>query len=695
MDARVSHRLDIRPFPAHEDGSIGRISRWTHPVHDLLQASGGYQFMVICLCLLSLTVGIVFHRSVYSIYVQGIELPELLRENGYRGVSELDRLLISLTTAERSQASIRGELKDVRETSERLRSLVEETQSGLGRDSPTEAKDVAASAALARFDALLDLVSKLETGGLDPADLAFPYRLFLTELRATRSAYLSFLDEVTLAEDRLRQHLKTQMTFLAWCFWIFLTFSAFAGAAFLRLLRDEVTQRIARERAECGANYQAYYDITTGLANRFQFDDRLGTWITSAREPTLILVDIDRFYRFNDCFGRVSGDVVLKELAFRLRKLADRCDGFAARLAGDDFALVIGEKDHKCLHVLSREITDSCQLPVARAGQNLMVSVSVGVAPFAALVGEANVSQERLVSMATFALDSAKAKGGGGIEIFDLEISKRFLDRRAIAARLPRAIENGEVQMFFQPQFDLERNCIYGFEALARWFIDETSVPILELTRIAEAEGQIGDFDRFMLAEAIRSISNWNRSHRTRYSVSVNVSALNVSDLQIVDFIASCLDANALPASLLTIEVTESIELDHAGKAIETLQKLRSLGCRVSVDDFGTGYSSLGYLRGIEIDEVKIDRAFVADIDKSASARSFLQSVLQLPDSMGHSVVLEGIETAPQRDAAQALGARRIQGFLIGRPRPALEWLAQTTYRGRTKLVAGNDRKSA
>ena len=285
-----------------------------------------------------------------------------------------------------------------------------------------------------------------------------------------------------------------------------------------------------------------------------------------------------------------------------------------------------------------------------------------------------------LMRTADFALESAKRKGGGAIEIFGAELARRFVDRRTMAERLPQAIAEKNLQIFLQPQCELNAGRVFGFEALARWFLNGVAVPAPELVKVAEEEGIIGDLDRYMLRESVRILATWNRSHRSSFSVSVNVSALHLTSNEIVDHVRACLAHNDLPAHLLTIEITESVELDHNGSAAQVIQELRSLGCRVSIDDFGTGYSSLGYLREIDFDEIKIDRAFVSDIAASEQAREFLASVLQLPRCLGRRVVVEGIETDEQKEIARSLGAEFIQGYLVGKPRPAMEWLAESTY---------------
>lgn len=637
--------------------------------------------MVICLCLLSLTIGLYFHRSIHGIYSQRAELSEFLNDSGHRAVAELDEVLLALAPAGFAESSTRYDLSGVRDLAARLRSLVEEAQSIVPASNSASGPVAAALGTIGRTEALdrlaFDLTAKT---ALTPDGL----RRLTGELRATRTAYLLFLDEVSLVEERLVMQLQSRLGILTFWFWLFLAFSAFAGTVFLRLFRDEITQRLARERAERRADFLAYFDPLTGLGNRFQFEDRLADWIASQPHFAVLLVDIDRFCKFNGRHGRVSGDVVLKEIAFRLQSLAEKFGGYSARLAADDFALVVPEDNPERLLEISSQILRSCRAPVTRAGQTLSVSVSVGAAAYNGAGGREAWGHERLMNMATFALDSAKRKGGGVDELLDEDLARKFLDRKAVAEKLPRAIADGKLQVYLQPQFDIERGQVFGFEALVRWFIDGISVPPAELARISEEEGYIGDLDRFMLERAIRIVATWNRSHRSAFSVSVNFSALNMADETIVEFVETCLEGYSFDASLLTIEVTESIELDQQGKAADILQKLRSLGCKISIDDFGTGYSSLSYLRQIGIDEVKIDRSFVSDIEHSASAREFLQSILQLPKCLGHRVVVEGIETEQQRTLIERLGAQCIQGYLIGEPRPALEWLAATTYKRRT-----------
>lgn len=693
MDSRLDNTPGSCGLATFEQAGVGHVSRVARPVFELLHARGGYQFVVIFLCLLSVTIGLFFHRAYGAIHLQRTELASFVETHGHQGLAALDDVLLTISSAERSRDELRHALQLSRTLARRLRHAMDEAVMVLRDGDFADGPLAATRANVAHLEALGLLARELEAETRQARDPDAAFGQLGARLHALRTAYLLFLDEAMLAEARLDLRFQDRLAVLSWLFWLCLAVGAFAGMLVFRLLRDEVAERLARERAERRADFLAYFDPATGLGNSFQFEDKLAGWIASGRRLALVLVDIDGFRQFNERFGRVSGEVVLKEVAYRLQTIVESNGGFAARLADDDFALVVPEDELERLSAIAGDVTERCRAPVTRAGQTLAITVSVGIAPYHSAADGHYLGPERLLSMARFALDDAKMIGGGASRVFDQDLVDRFLDRKTIAENLPRALAEGELQVFFQPQFDLERDAVSGFEALVRWIVDGDFVPPSVLTRIAEAEGMIGDLDRYMLENAVRTVATWNRSHRSGFSVSVNLSALNLVDAGLVEFVEACLHAYSHPAALLTLEVTESSELDHQGKGLDVIRGLRALGCKVSIDDFGTGYSSLGYLRNIEIDEVKIDRAFVADIETSSRAREFLKAIIRLPNCLDLAVIVEGVETPQQRAIARALGAQSIQGFLTGKPRPALEWLAETTYTARASAGTEGDHR--
>ena len=467
-------------------------------------------------------------------------------------------------------------------------------------------------------------------------------------------------------------------------FWAFMAASTVAGAVFLRLFRDEIRQRQAREVAERRADFLAFNDPVTGLANGTFFQDRLSDLTVADTRFGLIMLSIDGFRELTERFGRRSGDVVLKEVAHRLGAQAEAMEGFAARLSSDKFALVIFESDAVRLKEFAEDILFACSEPVVRAAQTFFPQVSVGCVPVE-VVGPRRPGPEFLISAAEFALEVTAKRSETRLAIFDEELAARYAGHRVVVERLPGAISNGELQVFFQPQIDLATGEIDGFEALVRWSCDGRFIPTPELIHAAEQNGLITDLDRFMLSEAAQIVSKWNRTHRKRLAVSSNLSAVNLTNEDTVGFVASVLERSALLPELLTVEITESVELENDPRVQSIVGQLRALGCRVSIDDFGAGYSTFRYLRDIRVDEIKIDRSLVMDIEESPAARHILESVIRMSEQLGRSTVVEGVETEGQADLIRSFGGRTAQGFFYGKPRPALDWLADTTYRPRSE----------
>ena len=244
---------------------------------------------------------------------------------------------------------------------------------------------------------------------------------------------------------------------------------------------------------------------------------------------------------------------------------------------------------------------------------------------------------------------------------------------------LPKAIEGGDLDVFLQPKVDLRTRAPYGFEALVRWRRNGQLIPPVEFIEVAEEGGHIKALDLSMIASASRLVADWNRRHGSEFSLSVNISALHLLDDRDTEAVIEAIEALTLPRALLTIEITETVELADWRRVSHAIERLRQTGCRISIDDFGTGYSSLAYLRAIPADELKIDKSLVSEIETSAESQFILDAVIDLARSLDMTVIVEGIERESQIDILRDLGCQRGQGFLYGRPQPALEALRDAT----------------
>lgn len=459
--------------------------------------------------------------------------------------------------------------------------------------------------------------------------------------------------------------------------------SVAAGSLFcLTLLRREVLQRRRRENAERRADFLAYFDPMTKLPNRVQFQDKVTARLASDGGTALIIIDIDHFKELNDRLGHAMGDAVLKEISQRLQSTAEKANGFAARLGGDEFAILLEETRTTELELFCDRLLADTGRPVGLGGETVRPSISVGVAT-TDVVGTSHATNiETMMRIADFCLYSAKSQGRGIFSIFNDTLRQQFAERREMIEELPRALNRRELEVFLQPKVEIRTRQIFGFEALVRWRRNGRLVPPAEFIQIAEESGLILELDQYMIAQSVEIVSQWNARHGTGFKVSVNVSALHLLRGGLERFVSETLSKHHLPASHLTLEITETIELAEWDTVIDRLGRLKALGCRLAIDDFGTGYSSLAYLRAIDPDELKIDKSLIDEIEASEEPQFIVDAVLDLARSLKLDVVIEGIETNAQVEILLGLGGTYGQGYLFGRPGPARDMLADTTYGG-------------
>lgn len=504
--------------------TAGWMSRAARPAVELLESRGGFPFAVICLCLMSLAVALLFHRSFQQVFFHSSTIEEFVHIDGPTAVATLDRQIASIETRYPGRASGLFSLDEARETIRSLAvligALVDPTEAA-GPLAATRQAGLAAVDALENLDAALTSSEPL-AGNMDRR------QVLVTRWISAREAVAAYLAVMGGVEhDMVERKISAFATLTNW-FWLFLAASTVAGIVFLKLFRDEIAQRVARENAERRADFLAYFDPATGLPNRFQFHDRFTDLAARAGPLSVLLIDVNDFRRFNARFGRMAGDVVLKEIAYRVRCHAEAHQGLSARLSGDDFALLLETEDAAKLAAVAAALAEACQQPIFCTRQAFTVGVSLGCAMLPALEPARDASFQRIMRMADFALESAKARKDAAFTIYDAALEQAFVDRKTMTERLPKAIAEKELEVFLQPQLDLSTGAVYGFEALVRWTCDGRAVSPCDLVRVAEQSGQIADLDRYVMSEAIRTVCEWNRRHRKAYSVSTNLSALHM-----------------------------------------------------------------------------------------------------------------------------------------------------------------------
>jgi diguanylate cyclase (GGDEF)-like protein len=405
-------------------------------------------------------------------------------------------------------------------------------------------------------------------------------------------------------------------------------------------------------------------DPLTGLANRAALSSFISETVADSRSGTAYVIDIDGFKLINDSLGHHTGDVLLTLLADRLRSHA-RSGDLLARAGGDEFVLIArGVENSQQALALGERLLAVCAEPFALDGLEAHLSVTVG----AALLGDAPTVEESLRD-ADLALYAAKSDRRGTARLFEPAMRELALSRVSTEHHLRRAIERRELRLVYQPIVSLDTTSVTCLEALLRWRSPELGdVSPGDFIPVAERTGLILPIGRFVLAEAIGAIAQWRaQGHDVR--ISVNLSAGQLADGQLPEFIAELLDRHRLPADALWLELTESTLMEHAGEQpLALLDRLRALGAQLALDDFGTGYSSLSRLSSLRLSAVKVDRSFVHRMLTDATADAVVSAVVRMSEGMDIDVVAEGVETPEQVARLADLGCGFGQGFLFARP---------------------------
>jgi len=428
-----------------------------------------------------------------------------------------------------------------------------------------------------------------------------------------------------------------------------------------------------RLRTEEKIRTLAYSDTLTGLANRERFSlalDKAVVLFESSQTPfTALLIDLDGFKLVNDTQGHSGGDEVLKIVADRLRAaLAEEPDHDLARLSGDEFAVLIGgTNDPVHASAIGERIIRSIKEPLALRGQTVHISASVGIAA----VDERYASAEQVFRNADLALYDAKMKGRSRVSVFSQALRNAANDKANTAIELQEAFEDGDLELYYQPQIRLSDGALVGAEALIRWNYPYRGVlspglflPVLEAGPLAEPVGT------WILATACQQAARWRAAGAEDFQIGVNLFAAQLRSREFASLVQSTLDSCSLPPEALELEVTENIILRNEAATIARLAELRDLGIGIAFDDFGTGYASLTMLKEIPITRLKIDRSFVRNIENDRKDQAIVDAISRMAAGCGLDVIAEGIETPEQADFMKS-HASEAQGFLYGRPMTA------------------------
>jgi diguanylate cyclase (GGDEF)-like protein len=422
-------------------------------------------------------------------------------------------------------------------------------------------------------------------------------------------------------------------------------------------------QAIAKE-------HQALHDALTGLPNRALFRHRieqvLNAGTRAGRLAAVMLIDLDHFKEINDTLGHHAGDRLLQEVSERLRASLDEQD-MVARLGGDEFGVLLSDlPTREAGNAVAQRLLAQLREPFSIDGLTLEVDGSIGIA----CAPEHGSAVEQLIQRADIAMYAAK-EGGRGYLCFEPQLDRYSPRRLSLAGALRSAIADGEIVLYFQPKAELATGRIVGVEALARWEHPQLGlIGPSEFVPIAEQTGLISPLTTHVLEQALTQVRSWQEAGE-ELSVAVNLSARSFLDAQFAVEIPRLLERTGVDARRLELEITESMLMLDPARAKATLDRLSSIGLRVSVDDFGTGYSSLANLKRLPVDGIKIDKSFVIDMPHDPSDAAIVRSTIDLAHNLGLKVVAEGVESHEAWQRLAALGCDLAQGFHISRPLPA------------------------
>ena len=434
-----------------------------------------------------------------------------------------------------------------------------------------------------------------------------------------------------------------------------------------------------RKQAEERIYELAHSDSLTGLSNRLSLSLELRHALYQAERDrqslAVVFIDLDRFKEINDLHGHDVGDQLLMEVARRLTASVRHGD-VVARLGGDEFVLVLRlVNDRDTVARVADKVRRSMEEPYQIGVRRLVTSSSIGVAMYPA----DGSTPEQLMKHADTAMYHAKATGRNNVQFYTEGMELALQERVKMIGELRQALEAGQFELHYQPQFQALGGRLVGFEALVRWNHPEQGmVSPAKFIPVAEQSGLILPLGEWVLDEACRQLRQWREeTGRTDIRMSVNLSAQQLSSPTLIAYVTEVLGRHGLPPNGLELEITESMLMEDVEASIATLGALRDMGVNLSIDDFGTGYSSLSYLKLLPIHHLKLDRSFVKDVEQDASNAAICISTIHLAHNLGLQVIAEGVETAAQRDFLRDNGCDLLQGYLLARPEPAGEAYAR------------------
>ncbi|XQW86375.1 EAL domain-containing protein [Thalassotalea piscium] len=491
-----------------------------------------------------------------------------------------------------------------------------------------------------------------------PDDVSIKFKSYIDKVVMVGHGVLSFEYELTQPQEAL--YFEARISYLA------------DQKRIVAIIRDITEQHKSAQVIR----KQAYFDTLTTLPNRFLSLDRLSQMINEAErnnEKTAVLfLDLDDFKKVNDSLGHEVGDKLLVESANRLKQTLRKGDTIG-RLGGDEFIVLIrGITNANSTLSIAESLQSAFREPFKIDGRELILTLSIGIA----IYPENGSCASDLLRNADTAMYQAKASGRNLYSFFTEEMNVNMIRRLEIEEQMHGALERNEFEVYYQPQFDVNKKSIVGAEALLRWHnVTLGNIGPDEFIPIAENTGLIVPIGKYVIEQALQFLNLWQKDHQNSFTIAVNLSPRQFRDKTLLNFIKASLQNEQVQAANLELEITEGVLMSAQSYIDEVLSEMHKMGIKLSMDDFGTGYSSLSYLRQYDFDVLKVDRTFINGITLNKSDRDLVNATIAMSHSLGLTVVAEGVETNEQLEILEELGCDFVQGYYFSKPLPAHELL--------------------
>lgn len=473
-------------------------------------------------------------------------------------------------------------------------------------------------------------------------------------------------------------------------FWITQTISAIFSETgeleyFIAVGHDSTDRKANQERME----HLAYYDQLTGLHNRVLFKDQLRKALNSCQRNntqfSLMYLDLDHFKRINDTLGHEAGDVLLVEVARRLRTCL-REEDIVARLGGDEFAVLLQQVTNpQYAYSVANKIIAALNQPLVLHGKEVVIGVSIGIT----MAPNDSEDSDSLMKNADLAMYRAKEKGRNKFQFYTADMNVQVEYRLALENDLRRALKNQEFELYYQPVVDLRTGQIVSAEALMRWNHPQHGMIQPEaFIPVAEESGLIVPMGKWVIYNACQQAKNIHKALRRPITIAVNISARQLLDKNFVEGFRTALKETRIAPEWLAVELTETAVMTNGDRAIERLQQVRDMGISIAIDDFGTGYSSLSHLKRLPVDTLKIDRSFVEGLPTDEEDRAIVTLIVSMANSLDYRIVVEGVETSAQLTFLTLCGCEYAQGYYFGEPMSADKFLQRLFTEGKVGSVS-------